>query len=95
MSLPRVRFTVRRLMVAVVGGAVLMGAAAALLESASPTAYILQWAEDHPDQPKPEMVGEGTSGLLAALFWLATALWMAIIAAVLLWPAHSVPPDPE
>ena len=95
MPVLRVRFTVRRLIVAVVVAAVMLGVAAAFfVESGSSAGHIRQWIKAHPDQPKPEVVGEGVSDSLISLPWLVIALGFTSVAAVLLWPVRSVAPDP-
>ena len=98
MRLPRVRFTVRRMMVASVVAAVMLGAVADRLSSTPPDVHIREWVKDHPDQPKPELVAEGVDIPGTVLLWLVIALGVGIIVAVLLWPVLPVAsdlPEPE
>jgi len=89
-----VQFTVRRLTVAGIVAAMMLGMGLALERATSPDAQIQQWIKDHPDQPKPELIASGVSKPLTSLLWLAIALGAATLAAVLLWPVRHVTPDP-
>jgi hypothetical protein len=90
MRCPHLRFTVRRLMIAVGVAGAMLGGAAVIFRRLMMTddEFIREWTTEHPGQPKPELIASGTPVPLPLLLPISVVLGGVIIATVLLGRSH-------
>ena len=91
MPFPRVRFTVRRMMVAVAITAAILGVYR-LLPEEPPEPHRMRWAPAYPGQPMPEEVAQALGVNNVDISHLLLAL--PAVGLVFLWPSRTVAPDP-